>query len=74
METIAEKFHKIHDRGRPFISTCLYGLVASLAAVGFQLLINWLYDFCYKSRAGYGFWQFAGITLAAMTVSSLAPE
>lgn len=72
METIAEKFHKIHVGARPLISTCLFGLVASLAAVGFQLLINRLYDFCYKAQAVHDFWRFAEITFVVMAVSSLA--
>ena len=71
MESIAEKFRKIHGRAGPVISTCLYGLVASLAAVGFQLLINWLYNFCFKSQTGSGFWRFAGISLAVIAVTSL---
>jgi len=60
MESIAKKFRSIHGRAQPLISTCLYGLAASLAAVGFQLLINRLYNFCYKSRVASGFWHVAG--------------
>ncbi len=71
METVAEKFHNIHDKARPIISTCLYGLVASLAAVAFQLLINWLYNFFYKSQTSAGFWHFASVTFAVTVVSSL---
>ena len=71
MESIAEKFRLIHVKARPIISICLYGLVASLAAVGFQLLINWFYNLCYKSQVASGFWHFAATTLAVMVVTSL---
>jgi len=69
MEGILEQFRNLHGRARPLISTCLYGLAASLAAVGFQLLINWLYNLCYKSQAGTGFWHFACVSLAVIVTS-----
>ena len=71
MESVAKKFRSIHGRAQPLISTCLYGLAASLAAVGFQLLINRLYNFCYKSRVASGFWHVAGVSLAVIVVTSL---
>lgn len=71
MGSIAEKFRNIHGRARPLVSTCLYGLAASLAAVGFQLLINWLYNFFYTSQSKNGFWHFAWISLAVIVVTSL---
>jgi CIC family chloride channel protein len=71
MQSIAEKFHKFHCGSRTLISTCLYGLVASLAAVGFQLAINWIYQRCYKNPAAGGFGQFAWISLAVIVASSL---
>jgi len=71
MAWIAEKFRHFHGTARPVVSTCLYALAASLASVGFQILITRLYDFCYKSRAAEGFWAFAGFSLAAIVVTSL---
>ena len=71
METIAEKFHRFHHGSRSLVSTCLYGLVASLAAVGFQLAINWVYQRCYKNAAADGFGHFAWISLTVIVASSL---
>ena len=71
METIAEKFHRFHHGSRSLSSTCLYGLVASLAAVGFQLAINWVYQRCYKNPAADGFGHFVWISLAVIVASSL---
>jgi len=71
MQSIAEKFHKFHRGSRSLISTCLYGLVASLAAVGFQVAINWVYQRCYKNPAADGFGHFAWISLAVIVASSL---
>ncbi len=69
--SIPAEFHRIHDKARPVIGTCLYGLVASLAAVGFQLAVNWLYERCYKVPAAGDFWRFVGLTLAVIVVTSL---
>jgi CIC family chloride channel protein len=65
------KKRKSSVKARPFISTCLYGLVASLAAVGFQLLINWMFAWCYKAQAAAGFWRFATVSLGVIVTSSL---
>ncbi len=71
MESLSAKFHKIRGKSRPVLGTCLYGLVASGAAVAFQLVINWLYARCYTAPASGGFWRFAGVTLLVIVVSSL---
>ncbi len=71
MKSIAERFQQIHAKARPVLGTCLYGLVASLAAVGFQLAINWIYQRCYLDPAGRGFEHFAVVSLAAIVGSSL---
>jgi CIC family chloride channel protein len=71
MKSIAERFQQIHAKARPVLGTCLYGLVASLAAVGFQLAINWIYQRCYLDPAGHGFERFAIVSLAAIVGSSL---
>ncbi len=71
MGKFSEKFENIQGKSRPVVSTCLYGLVASLAAVAFQLVINWIYRFLYVSPSVGNFWHFAWVTLAAMVVGSL---
>jgi CIC family chloride channel protein len=71
METLAQRFHKIHSRAQPVLSTCLYGLVASLAAVAFQVSINWIYKRCYTIPSQGSFWHFGIISLAAIVTSSL---
>jgi len=71
MKTIAERFHKINGKARPVLGTCLYGLVASLAAVAFQLAINWIYQRCFRVPAAGSFTHFAWISLAAIVASSL---
>ncbi len=71
MKTLAERFQQIHGKARPVLGTCLYGLVASLAAVAFQSAINWIYRFCYKIPSGGSLAHFAGISLAAIVASSL---
>ncbi|MDQ6860539.1 MAG: hypothetical protein M3032_05200 [Verrucomicrobiota bacterium] len=40
MPSVSAEFHRFHDKARPVVGTCLYGWVASLAAVAFQLSIN----------------------------------
>jgi CIC family chloride channel protein len=71
MKSLAEEFHRIHDRARPILGTFLYGLVASLAAVAFQLAINWLHILWFKNPAATGGWHFLWISFAVMTTSSL---
>ncbi|MGA3171836.1 MAG: chloride channel protein [Chthoniobacteraceae bacterium] len=71
MRSLAERFQQIHGKARPVLCTCLYGLVASLAAVGFQLAINWIYQRCYKNPSAGAFSHFAWISLAVIVASSL---
>ena len=71
MSSVAAKFQEIHGKARPVLSTCLYGLVASLSAVGFQLAINWIYQRCFKDPAAGSFGHFAWISLTAIVASSL---
>ncbi|MEP6956994.1 MAG: chloride channel protein, partial [Chthoniobacterales bacterium] len=71
MASISAEFHRIHDKARPVIGTCLYGLVASLAAVAFQLAVHWLYERCYKVPAAGDFWRFVWLTLAVIVLTSL---
>ena len=71
METLAQRFHRFHDQVRPVLGTCIYGLVASLAAVAFQITINWIYAYCLQNPATGDFWHFAWISLASIVVASL---
>ncbi|MDQ6766092.1 MAG: chloride channel protein, partial [Verrucomicrobiota bacterium] len=71
MPSLSAEFHRFHDKARPVIGTCLFGLVASLAAVAFQLSINWLHERCFKMPAGGDFARFAEITFVVVVVTSL---
>jgi CIC family chloride channel protein len=71
MKSIAQRFQEIHGTARPVLGTCLYGLVASLAAVAFQVAINWIYQLCYRAPAAGSFTHFAEISLTAIVLSSL---
>ena len=71
MRSFPERFRQIHGKARPVLGTCLYGLVASLAAVVFQVAINWIYQRCYKSPAAGTFVHFAWISLAVIVTTSL---
>src|SRR4051794_37946527 len=65
------QFKKLHGKSWPVLSTCLFGLVASLAAVAFQLAIGWLYRWLYQVPSAGAFWHFAWISLAVIVISSL---
>src|SRR5690242_15243791 len=69
MRWLALKFQGIPQRTRTIVATCLFGLVASLGAVGFQLTINWLFwlGFKWSSHSSH----FALISFAFITVGSL---
>lgn len=71
MANFLAQFRKLHGKSWPVLSTCLFGLVASLAAVAFQLAIGWLYHWLYEVPSGGGFWRFAWISLAIIVISSL---
>jgi len=71
MESLAVHFHKFHEKTRPIVATSLYGLVASLAAVAFQLGINWLYRICLLQPAAGSLWHFAWISFLSVAASSL---
>ncbi len=72
MANLLAHFQKVHGKSRPVISTCLYGLVASLAAVAFQLAITWIYRRLYMVPSAGAFWHFVWFSLAVVMVSSLA--
>ena len=51
MTSFAEKFHRFSDKARPIVGTCIYALVAGVAAVGFELAINWIYGHTFMVAA-----------------------
>lgn len=71
MKDLAAQFHRFHDKSRPVIGTLLYGLIASLAAVAFQLTINWIYNFCYQIPSRGSFSHFVWLTFTVVVVTSL---
>ncbi|MFL6515929.1 MAG: chloride channel protein [Chthoniobacterales bacterium] len=71
MAGISTVFHRIHGQARPVVGTIAYGLVASAAAVAFQVTLNWVYNRCYVGPAAGGFWRFAALSFVVITISSL---
>jgi CIC family chloride channel protein len=71
VKSLADVFHRVHGGARPLLGTFLYGLVASLAAVAFQLAINWLYFFFFKKPATAGGSHFLFVSFATIVISSL---
>ncbi len=71
MYSLAQSLCKIGARARPILPICLYGLVGSLAAVGFQLSIEWVYYWFYRVPSAGGMGRFALITLAVSVGTSL---
>ncbi|HJT80378.1 MAG TPA: chloride channel protein, partial [Chthoniobacterales bacterium] len=69
--SISTEFHRFHDKARPIIGTIVYGVVASLAAVAFQLAVQWIYARCYLVPAAGNFAHFALLSLGAIIVVSL---
>jgi chloride channel protein, CIC family len=70
VSSFAEQFHRIHDKARPIIGTCIYALAAGAAAVGFQLAINWIYGHTFVAAAN-GHRHFLWISLGVIVVTSL---
>jgi hypothetical protein len=54
VKSVADVFHRVHGKARPLLGTVVYGVAASLAAVAFQVAINWLYYFCFEKPAVAG--------------------
>ncbi len=69
---IISVLQRIPGRSRFLILICLYGLVASLAAVAFQLGIKWVYSFCLVNPARtMPHWLFALESLAVICAVSV---
>lgn len=71
MKSLAEEFHRVHGKARSILGTCVYGLAASIAAVGFELAINWLYAHAFQRPAAAGAGRFLLISLGVIIVASL---
>ncbi len=71
MQRLVDSFQKIHGKARPLIAVSIFGLIASLASVGFQLAINWIYEICYRNPASGSFSRFAAISFSVVVVTSL---
>ena len=71
MKSFAEEFHRFSDKARPVLGTCVYGLAASVAAVGFQIGINKLYRLAFKNPASISHGHFLLISLATIVLASL---
>ena len=71
MARILAEFHRLHGKARTVMETIVYGLVASVAAVAFQMVVNWVYARCYTVPAAGNFWNFALLSLCVIVVASL---
>jgi CIC family chloride channel protein len=69
--SISAEFHRFHDKARPIIGTIIYGAVASLAAVAFQVALNWIHRRCYIVPAAGNFGRFALLSLGVIIAVSL---
>jgi len=71
VKLLAEEFHRVHGKARSILGTSVYGLAASIAAVGFELAINWLYVRVFQMPAAAGTGHFLLISLGVIIVASL---
>jgi CIC family chloride channel protein len=71
VSSLAAKFHRVHAKVRTILGTCFYALAAGVAAVGFQLGINWMYGRTFKAAATVSGWHFIWVSLVTIVVSSL---
>jgi chloride channel protein, CIC family len=68
---LATQFQQVHGKARPILGTCLYGLVASAAAVGFQVAINWLFHFTFGLASSGKAFDFIWISFVTIVSTSL---
>ena len=71
MTNFLAHFQRLEGKSRRVVTICLYGVVASLAAVAFQLAITWIYRRLFLFPSTGTFWHFAWISLAVIVVASL---
>ena len=83
VKRLIAQFQRVHGKARPIVGTCLYGLVASVAAVGFQVAINWLFRFTFglaSSGKAFHFIWISFVTIVSTSIvtgwllNSFAPE
>jgi len=72
VRSFAEEFHRFGERARPILATCVYGLAASVAAVGFQLGINRIYGVAFKLPASISPTHFLIVSFSTIVGGSLA--
>ncbi len=71
MKALPAEYHRLSDKIRPIIATCIYGLAASIAAVGFEVAINWLYNHTFKAAAEHGTVTFLCVSFLTIVLASL---
>jgi CIC family chloride channel protein len=76
LDRLARFAQKLPGQSRPVILTCAYGLAAGLAAVAFQLAMNWLYrlslvQLSHQSRTLFLTGSFAVIVTTSLVVGYL---
>jgi CIC family chloride channel protein len=71
MKLLARYFQKLPKQSRVILQTCIYGLFAGLAAVVFQLGINWLYKIGLVQLSHKSFATFLVGSFVVMVGSSL---
>lgn len=71
MTNFLAHFQRLEGKSRPVVTICLYGLVAGLAAVAFQLAITWIYRRLFQFPSTGTFWHFAWSSLLVIVVASL---
>ncbi len=76
LDRLAALAQKLPGQSRPVILTCTYGLAAGLAAVAFQLALNWLYrlslvQFSHQSRTAFLIGSFGVIVISSLLVGYL---
>jgi len=68
---LVRNLQKLPKQGRELVKSCLYGLVAGLGAVAFQLVITWFFQLGLTSLSHQSFLTFAVGSFLIMVVSSL---
>ncbi len=65
------KVQRLPPQTRTLVMTCLYGLVAGLSAVAFQLAINWLYRWTLVELSHHSLKVFLAGSFAVIVITSL---
>ncbi len=70
-ERIVRLLRRLPANSRAILETCLYGLIAGLAAVGFMLAVNWAYESGLKRLSHQPLGVFVGSSFALIMGTSL---